>query len=177
MSVSELSKEIIKLEPSIQFVGISENSNTELNFKENAEKIDENVIKLSFSQTPHILEAGKRFSELGKLECIVFDYDKIRLFNLPDEKKIITVGTNKDIKNEEIIRKISNHIFSLEHRTDEIGSEIKDKDIIKVVKNEADNKFQDYLLNLIEFWKESVISSIRINEKVVTEFWKNFGNK
>jgi hypothetical protein len=40
-----------------------------------------------------------------------------------------------------------------------------------------ENPWQNYISNLIEFWKEFVITSIRMNEKMVIEFWKSFSNK
>ena len=40
-----------------------------------------------------------------------------------------------------------------------------------------ENPWQNYISNLIEFWKEFAITSIRMNEKMVEEFWKIFSNK
>ena len=46
----------------------------DLNFKNPNEHLDDNAAKISFLQTHHIIEIGKRFSdELGKLEYIALN--------------------------------------------------------------------------------------------------------
>jgi hypothetical protein len=40
-----------------------------------------------------------------------------------------------------------------------------------------ENPWQNYILNLIELWKEFAITSIRMNEKMIKEFWTSFSNK
>ncbi len=110
--------------------------------------LDDNAVKLSFLQTHHIIEIGKRFSnELGKLEYIAFEYDKLKLFDLPAKEEIITFAITKDVDNEEIVKTISDHI--LESERGKISEE--EVPIRKVI---ADDLWQNYMLNYIEFMKE-----------------------
>jgi hypothetical protein len=39
------------------------------------------------------------------------------------------------------------------------------------------NPWQNFFYNLIEFWMEFAITSIRMNEKMVKDFWKSFSNE
>ncbi len=115
MNVADSSAEIISLEPKIKFVGIFEDGNTESNFNDPDKTIDNNIAKLSFIQTPHIVEIGERFSkELGKLEYIAVEYENLKLFDVPTKEKIITFATTKDTDSEVIVKKISNHVLNPE---------------------------------------------------------------
>jgi hypothetical protein len=71
MSVTQVSKEILSREPKIRFVGIlkSDGQDISINPENN---IDKNDINLSMTQTPHLLDAGKRFTDLGNLESVTF---------------------------------------------------------------------------------------------------------
>src|SRR5919112_3965360 len=115
MNVAHSSAEIISLEPKIKFVGVLEDGNIESNLNDPGQTIDNNIAKLSFIQTPHIVQIGERFSkELGKLEYIAVEYEKLKLFDLPTKEKIITFATAKDIDNESIVKTISNHVLKAE---------------------------------------------------------------
>ena len=48
---------------------------------------------------------------------------------------------------------------------------------VQIDPGQFENPWQNYISSLIEFWKEFVITYIRMNEKMVTEFWKGFSNK
>ena len=80
--VEDKPTEINVLEPKVKLLGISKDGNIALNFKDANENIDEDTIKLSFIQTPHVIETGNRFSkELGNLEYVSYEYDKLKLFD------------------------------------------------------------------------------------------------
>lgn len=187
MSSLELSNEIIKLSPKIKFIGISTNGITELNYNENEEKFDENILKIGFLQTPHILESGNRFKELGNLKYMVFEYDKIKLFNLTTNGRIINIGVNKDIDNEEIIKRIYEKINTDDQRSeDKISAEIpinrkfeqNDNSNNTVenlsIKDIFSKPWQNLMLNWIDLWREFTTASIQINEKLIKEFWRNY---
>ena len=165
MSVTQVSKEILSREPKIKFVGVLKSDGQDISFgQEN--NINENDVKLSMTQTPHILDAGKRFTDLGNLESVTFEYDNIKLVNLPNDREIIICGTNNDLSIDEIKKIVSNHIANYNVKT-----EAKYDTEQKSSSNQIENAWQNYLSTIIEFWKEMAITSIRMNEKMIREFW------
>lgn len=168
MSVAERYDEIIKVEPRIKLLGILKDGKMDLNFKNPNEPLDDNAAKLSFLQTHHIVEIGKRFSnELGNLEYIAFEYDKLKLFDLPAKEEIITFAITKDVNDEEIVKTISDHISESE------GGKIPIEESFPK-KSESEDLWQNYMLNYIEFMKEVTITSIQTNERLLKSFWKKF---
>ena len=188
MSVRQESNVILQRDSRIKFIGKLKNGNQDISFSQD-NKIDENDVKLSIIQTPHILEAGKRFTDLGNLESVIFEYDKMKLFNLPLGEETVIFGTNKEINNEEIMKLVSSNVtdFQTELVPQFQGEKIKDYDKALRIKAEStqvqidpsqlENPWQNYISNLIEFWKEFAVSSIRMNEKMVKEFWKSFSKE
>lgn len=185
MSAGQVSKEILKHEPRIKFVSITKDGGQDTSIGQD-NKIDENEIKLSINQTPHLIESGKRFTDLGTLESVVFNYEQLKLVNLPlpSESEIIICGASNDLNIDEIKSIVSNHVsgydFKKEAKYDdkkaETRSELQEKDGIKdqTLRSPYENPIQTYFLNMIEFWKEFSINSIKMNEKFVKEFWKTF---
>ncbi|HKX97058.1 MAG TPA: hypothetical protein VJL78_04410 [Candidatus Nitrosocosmicus sp.] len=188
MSVRQDSNIILQRDSRIKFIGILKNGNQDISFSQD-NKIDENDVKLSMIQTPHILEAGKRFTDLGNLESVIFEYDKMKLYNLPLGEETVIFGTNNEIKNEEIMKLVSNNAtdFQNESGSQHLGEKTRDYDKASKIDSDSiqaqtdptqfENPWQNYISNLIEFWKEFAITYIRMNEKMVTEFWKSFSNK
>jgi hypothetical protein len=172
MSVREDSNVILQRDSRIKFIGILKDGNQDISFSQD-NKIDENDIKLSMIQTPVILEAGKRFTDLGNLESVIFEYDKMKLYNLPLGEETVIFGTDNEINNEEIMKLVSNNVkgFQNESGSQHLGEKVQTDP------GQFENPWQNYISNLIEFWKEFVITSIRMNEKMVIEFWKSFSNK
>jgi hypothetical protein len=167
--VEDKPTEIKILEPKVKLLGISKDGNIALNFKDANENIDEDTIKLSFIQTPHVIETGNRFSkELGNLEYVSFEYDKLKLFDLSAKEKIITFAATKDSDNEQIVKTVSNQIIN--------PNEIQNTKSypINTSVSSYDNPWQNYILNCIEYMKEVTISSIQMNEKTLMSFWKKF---
>ena len=168
MSVAERYDQIIKVEPRIKILGILKDGNMDLNVKNSNEDLDDNAAKLSFLQTHHIVEIGKRFSnELGKLEYIAFEYDKLKLFDLPAKEEIITFAITKDVDDEEIVKTISDHVLESER-----GKASEEEKIYK--ESSSSDLWQNYMLNYIGFMKEFAISSIQNNERILMSFWKKF---
>lgn len=182
MTVIEVGKEILKLEPRVKFIGTFRNGNSELNFNKNI-NLDENTVKLSITQTPHIIEDGKRFTDLGNLESVVFGYDKMKLFSLPLKEGTITFGTNNDTNDQEIISSVSTHLLDIEpglvqtSNTGIKGDTEKNKEEIEKQTGVSINYFTDpwqrYVSTLIEFWRQITINSIHANEKMLKGFWEN----
>lgn len=172
MSVREDSNVILQRDSRIKFIGKLKNGNQDISFNQD-NKIDENDVKLSMIQTPIILEAGKRFTDLGNLESVIFEYDKMKLYNLPLGEETVIFGIDKEISNEEIMKLVSNNVtgFQNESWSQQLGGKVQ------IDPGQFENPWQNYISSLIEFWKEFVIAYIRMNEKMVTEFWKGFSNK
>ena len=113
----------------------------------------------------------------------------MKLFNLPLGEETVIFGTNKEINNEEIMKLVSSNVtdFQTELVPQFQGEKIKDYDKALRIKAEStqvqidpsqlENPWQNYISNLIEFWKEFAVSSIRMNEKMVKEFWKSFSKE
>ena len=172
MSVREDSNVILQRDSRIKFIGILKDGNQDISFSQD-NKIDENDVKLSMIQTPIILEAGKRFTDLGNLESVIFDYDKMKLYNFPLGEETVIFGTDNEINNEEIMKLVSNNITGFQNES--VSQHLGEK--VQTDPGQFENPWQNYISNLIEFWKEFVITSIRMNEKMVIEFWKSFSNK
>jgi hypothetical protein len=172
MSVREDSNIILQRDSRIKFIGILKNGNQDISFSQN-NKIDENDVKLSMIQTPIILEAGKRFTDLGNLESVIFEYDKMKLYNLPMGEETIIFGTDKPISNKEITKLVSNNVTGIQNESE--SQHLGERGQTDL--GQFENPWQNYISNLIEFWKEFTITSIRMNEKMVKEFWKSFSNK
>src|SRR5689334_3536898 len=109
MSASQVSKEILKHEPRIKFVSIAKDGSQDTSISQNI-KIDENEIKLSINQTPHLIESGKRFTDLGTLESVVFNYEHLKIVNLPLTSEVVICGTSNDLNIDEIKAIVSNHV-------------------------------------------------------------------
>ena len=163
MSVREDSNVILQRDSRIKFIGILKNGNQDISFSHN-NKINENDVKLSMIQTPIILEAGKRFTDLGNLEAVIFEYDNMKLYNLPRGEETVIFGTDNDISNDEIMKLVSNNVTGLGEK-------------VQTGTGQFENPWQNYIFNIIEFWKEFAITSIRMNEKMIKEFWTSFSNK
>jgi hypothetical protein len=167
--VEDKPTEINISEPKVKLLGISKDGNIALKYKDANENIDDDTIKLSFIQTPHVIETGNRFSkELGNLEYVSFEYDKLKLFDVPANEKIITFAATKDSDDEQIIKTVSNQISN--------PSEVQNTKnyLIDTNISSYDNSWQNYILNCIEYMKEFTISSIQMNEKTLMNFWKKF---
>lgn len=183
MSASQVSKEILRHEPRINFVSITKDGSQDTSISQH-NKIDENEIKLSINQTPHLIEAGKRFTDLGTLESVVFNYEQLKVVNLPLASELIICGASKDLNTDEIKAIVSDHVsgydfikkVKYEDKKHETRSELHEKGNIEdqTVRNPDENPIQTYVLTMIEFWKEFSINSIKMNEKFVKEFWKTF---
>jgi hypothetical protein len=173
-------KEIGALESKIKLLGISKDGKTDIDSKDSNQNIDDNTTKLIFSQTPHIVEIGKRFSnELGRLEYISCEYDKFKLFDLPGDDRIITFATSKDTDNEQIVKTVSEHFLNPntekhQNYTDEPMKEVSSSSSSNGDSVRNDNALQNFILNYIEYMKEFTIASIQMNEKTLRSFWKKF---
>ena len=146
MSVREDSNVILQRDSRIKFIGKLKNGNQDISFNQD-NKIDENDVKLSMIQTPIILEAGKRFTDLGNLESVIFEYDKMKLYNLPLGEETVIFGIDKEISNEEIMKLVSNNVtgFQNESGSQQLGGKVQ------IDPGQFENPWQNYISSLIEF--------------------------
>ena len=163
--MAEIYNKTVKDEPGVKLLGILNEGKMD-SVPDPGEIFDENIAKLSFIQTPHILEIAERFSnELGKLEYISYGYDNLKLFDLYSGNKMATVVATKDADNKKIIETL-NSFGTDAGRTDEE---------LLIKKNYYDDFWEKNMLNYIEFMKEFAITTIHTNEKMLKLFWKKFG--
>jgi hypothetical protein len=168
MSVAERFNEIITLEPRIKLLGVLKDGNRDIKFNYPDKNLDDNTTNIILIQTPHIVEIGERFSnELGKLEYISFEYDKLKLFDLPVKDEIVAFVTTKDVGNEEVVKTVSGNILKSEK-----GKILDDYNYS--TNGNYDDLWQNYMLNCIDFMKEFTITSIHTNEKMLISFWQKF---
>jgi hypothetical protein len=118
MKSEEFSKNILSLDPAIRFAGLIERSgylfaggmregtNTQLNNKNS---------DLSLLQSAHIVFLRERFSqELGSLKYVLYDYEKVKMFNIPVKEYILVFSAESNANAEDMVNKVSQYIKSVE---------------------------------------------------------------
>jgi hypothetical protein len=118
MKSEEFSKNILSLDRAIRFAGLIERSGHLFagGLKEGTDmQLDDKKSGLSLHQSAHIIFLRERFSqELGSLNYVLYDYDKIKMFNMPVEEYILVFSVNSDADTEYIINKVSQYIKSVQ---------------------------------------------------------------
>ena len=118
MKSEEFSKNILALDPAIRFAGLIERSGHLFagGMREGADtKLNEKNSDLSLHQFAHIVFLRERFSkELGSLKYVLYDYDKVKMFNMPVKEYILVFSAESDANAEDIVNKVSQYIKSVE---------------------------------------------------------------
>jgi hypothetical protein len=118
MKSEEFSKNILALDPAIRFAGLIERSGHLFagGMREGADtKLNEQNSDLSLLQFAHIVFLRERFSkELGSLKYVLYDYDKVKMFNMPVKEYILVFSAESDSNEEDIVNKVSQYIKSIE---------------------------------------------------------------
>ena len=119
MKAEEFSKNILLLDTKIRFAGLIEKSGYFFagGMKEGADKqLKGKDSDLSLLQSAHIVFLRERFSgELGTLKYVLYNYDKVKMFNVPVKQHILVFSTETDGSTEEIFNKVYQYIKSVEH--------------------------------------------------------------
>jgi hypothetical protein len=106
MKSEEFSKNILALDPAIRFAGLIERSGHLFagGMREGADtKLNEKNSDLSLLQFAHIVFLRERFSkELGSLKYVLYDYDKVKMFNMPVKEYILVFSAESDANAEDI---------------------------------------------------------------------------
>ena len=118
MKSEEFSKSILALDPTIRFAGLIERSghlfaggmreraNTKLKGKDS---------DLSLLQSAHIIFLRERFSEeLGPLKYVLYDYDKVKMFNMPVKEYILVFSAESNVNAEDLVSKVTMYIESVQ---------------------------------------------------------------
>jgi hypothetical protein len=72
---------------------------------------------LNLFQSAHIIFLRERFSEeLGSLKYFLYDYDKVKMFNMPVKAYILVFSVESDINAEDIINNVTQYIKLLEQQ-------------------------------------------------------------
>jgi hypothetical protein len=118
MKSEEFSKNILALDPAIRFAGLIERSGHLFagGMREGADtKLNEKNSDLSLLQFAHIVFLRERFSkELGSLKYVLYDYDKVKMFNMPVKEYILVFSAESDANAEDIVNNVSQYIKSVE---------------------------------------------------------------
>src|SRR5215210_5230341 len=119
MKSEEFSKNLLALDPAIRFAGLIERSGHLFagGMREGADtKLNEKNSDLSLLQFAHIVFLRERFSkELGSLKYVLYDYDKVKMFNMPVKEYILVFSVEIDATAEDIVNKVSQYIKSVEN--------------------------------------------------------------
>ncbi len=118
MKAEEFSKNILSLDPKIRFAGLLEKSG-HLFAGGSREGIDNYLqgknAEFSLSQSAFIIDLRNFFSsEVGNLEYIVYAHNKVKMFNIPLKEYILVFSTENTINIEDIVKRISDYIKSVE---------------------------------------------------------------
>jgi len=118
MKAEEFSKNILSLDPKIRFAGLLEKSG-HLFAGGSREGIDNYLqgknSEFSLSQSAFIIDLRNFFSsDVGNLEYIVYAHNKVKMFNIPLKDYILVFSTENTINIEDIVKRISDYIKSVE---------------------------------------------------------------
>jgi hypothetical protein len=118
MKSEEFSKSILALDPTIRFAGLIERSGHLFagGMKEGADnQLKGKDSDLSFLQSAHIIFLRERFSEeLGPLKYVLYDYDKVKMFNMPVKEYILVFSAESNVNAEDLVNKVTLHVESVQ---------------------------------------------------------------
>ena len=120
IKAEEFAKNIRSIDPNIRFAGLIARSGYLFagGIREGvSQRLKTNKSELSLSQSAHIVYLGERFlTELGNLNYIVYNYDKVKLFSMPVKEHILAFSTKSTASTEDVASKVSQYIKSMEHQ-------------------------------------------------------------
>ena|SRR5437867_3730364 len=119
MRAEEFAKNIISLDPSIRFAGIMERSGhlyASQRRDDSQEYLHGRNTEISLSQSVYITDLRKMFEdELGKLECVIYVYDKVRLYSVPVKDHVLAFSSDADAGDmNSVLTKVLQYVESVE---------------------------------------------------------------
>jgi hypothetical protein len=118
MKAEQFSKNILDLHPAIRFAGIVEKSG-HLYAGSMRPGIEEHLKgrnpEISFSQTAYIIDLRNMFSsELGKLNSVVYSYNKVKMISIPVKEHILMISSDNVENSDKLIEIILKYIKSVD---------------------------------------------------------------
>jgi|SRR5919202_4117913 hypothetical protein len=118
MKAEQFSKNILDLDPAIRFAGMLERSGR-LYAGSMRPGIEQHLKgrnpELSFSQSAYIIDLRNMFtSELGKLNSVIYIYERVKMISVPVKEHILVLSTDIAGNTEEIMSNIHRYIKSVE---------------------------------------------------------------
>ena len=118
MKSEEFSKSILALDPTIRFAGLIERSGHLFagGMREGADtQLRGKDSDLSFLQSAHIIFLREKFSEeLGPLKYVLYDYDKVKMFNMPVKEYILVFSAESNVNAEDLVSKVTLYVESVQ---------------------------------------------------------------
>ena len=118
MKAEEFSKNILALDQNIRFAGLIGRSGRLYagGIREGREEyLKGKKTELSLAQSAYIVDLRQLFTtELGNLKCVIYGYDKVKLFSVPVKEHILVFSADDPVNIEELVNKVINYIKSVE---------------------------------------------------------------
>src|SRR5918996_1265473 len=118
MKSEEFSKNILSVDPAIRFAGLIERSGHLFagGIREGTEiQLNDSNSNMSLLQSAHIVFLRERFSqELGSLKYVLYDYDKVKMFNMPVREYILVFSVESNVNAEDLVSKVTVYIESVQ---------------------------------------------------------------
>ena len=118
MKAEQFSKNILDLHPAIRFAGIVEKSG-HLYAGSMRSGVEEDLKgrnpEISFSQTAYIIDLRNMFSsELGKLNSVVYSYNKVKMISIPVKEHVLMISADNAENSDKLIEIILKYIKSVD---------------------------------------------------------------
>jgi hypothetical protein len=118
MKAEQFSKNILDLHPAIRFAGIVEKSG-HLYAGSMRPGIEEHLKgrnpEISFSQTAYIIDLRNMFSsDLGKLNSVVYSYNKVKMISIPVKEHILMISADNAENSDKLIEIILKYVKSVD---------------------------------------------------------------
>jgi hypothetical protein len=118
MKAEQFSKNILDLHPAIRFAGVVEKSG-HLYAGSMRPGIEEHLKgrnpEISFSQTAYIIDLRNMFSsDLGKLNSVVYSYNKVKMISIPVKEHILMISADNAENSDKLIEIILKYIKSVD---------------------------------------------------------------
>jgi uncharacterized protein DUF6659 len=118
LKAEEFSKGILSLDQNIRFAGLILRSGRLYagGIREGREEyLKGKKTELSLAQSAYIVDLRQIFTtELGNLKCVIYGYDKVKLFSVPVKEHILVFSADDPVNIEELVNKVINYIKSVE---------------------------------------------------------------
>jgi hypothetical protein len=126
---------------------------------------------LSLLQSAHIVFLRERFSEeLGSLKYVLYDYDKVKMFNMPVKEYILVFSAESNVNAEDIVTEVTKYIESVQQQLElHPPSNVINKEKRQTLRNLYDSGYEedviadqlDLALNTVRMLIKEEIHTVR----------------